>query len=223
MIRVIGGQERIDAAAQQARLVLRGDDDRDEGPADRVADLLRPWRQSRPDLGGDAEPVEMLLHGPDVCGVVGRSRRRPAVVQHQRNMANAVGFLDNAQGQVVGSRRAECGPKAADFPHQPQVERREVSDEVHGAEGFRRPVRLEERIAAAAVAVEGVLVGIDEGGARFGGQRVPQHGNGDGRQHVAGIQHGYEVVRDGLQGRVPGVDGGGCQAQSPIRIALSIK
>ena len=149
-IGVVGGEEGFDAPAKQARLVLGRDDDRNQRPSHGVPDLLRPRGRPRPDLGADADPVEVLLHGPDVGGVVRRSRG-PVVVKHQGNVANVVGFLGDAQRKVVRRGRAECGAKPADFADEAKVEGGEVSDvvrprKVSGAQsglksGSRRPPR----------------------------------------------------------------------------------
>ena len=161
------------------------------------------------------------------------------MVQDQGDVANARRFFRTAKGQIVWGGETEGGPKAADLPHHSHVEGGEIADVIHGAEGFGRPVRLEDGVAALAVLVEGVLVGIDEVGPRLDGERVAQHGDGGRRQQVAGVKDDDEAVRDALQGRVPGVGVGRSRCkhldpcvvgpdriprrhpQSPVRIALS--
>ena len=94
----------------------------------------------------------------------GRGRQRPPVVQHPRDMMDAVRTLDRAEKEIVILCPFVAGPKPPDRLEDRPPQAREMVDVVVRQEHLRRPIRLEVRVVAAVFGVDLVLIGVDQVG-----------------------------------------------------------
>ncbi len=113
------------------------------------------WRREMLDGGVDAEPFELVGHGPPpriACvrlrlGIASSGARRDApVVEHRRDVMHGPGPFGHPQDQVVILRSVVAGAKAADVGDDLASQHRQVRAVVLRTQPFRRPVGLEERV-----------------------------------------------------------------------------
>ncbi len=167
------------------------------------------------ELGLHPGPGQVLGNQPDPRFVDLRARtlREAAaarevapVVEHARDVQDRTGpALQHPQHKVVVLGAFQARPQAAQATEQGGADREGVVDIVLGQQALAIQVRLEARLGAPAVGVDGILVRIDGGRLRMGGEDCADHGQCVRGQHIVVVEEHDRLPVGQGQGGVAGL------------------